>query len=90
MKIEHKNKVLRLNEIAVGRCFVYGDILYIKTKETRDGLCGNRETSCVDLENGYVCWLDDDDVVPVNAKVVVEDEQVHKRNSGKGLCMGFT
>lgn len=72
MKIEHKNKKVRMNEIAVGRCFEYDNTLYIKTEVTRDGSCGNRETSCVDLENGYVCWFEDIDVTPVNAKVVIE------------------
>lgn len=71
MKIEHRKKTVRLNEIAVGRCFEYDDILYIKTYETRDGIHG-KEMSCVDLEGGYVCWFEDDDVTPVNAKVVEE------------------
>ena len=71
MKIEYRNKTVRLNEIAVGRCFEHDDILYIKTKETRDGI-HDKEMACVDLEDGYVCWFEDDDVTPVNAKVVEE------------------
>lgn len=74
MKIEYKdNKKVRLSEIERGKCFEYDDILHIKTGEIRDGRHDKKEMACVDLEGGFVCWFWDDDVTPVNAKVVVEE-----------------
>lgn len=72
MKIEYKdNKRVMLSEIERGKCFEYDDILHIKTGSIRDGRYGNKEMACVDLEDGYLTWYGDDDVTPVNAKVVV-------------------
>lgn len=73
MKIEYKNnKRVMLSKIERGKCFEYDDILHIKTDEIRDGRHGNKEMACVNLETGFLCWIEDDDVTPVNAKVVIE------------------
>ena len=73
MKIERNDIRITLKDVCCGECFEYNGNIYIKLNVLiHDELSGGYDT-CIDLSNGNPVALGfATDVIPVNAKVVIE------------------